>query len=49
MTSPPPPRTERGSVRRLMLWFLIGIVVVVGVVFYFRFGNQVIPLLDQVR
>jgi len=49
MTSPPPPRTDRGSVRRLMLWFLIGVVVLVGLVFYFQFGNQQVPLIDQVK
>ncbi len=49
MTSPPPPRTDRGSVRRLMLWSIIGLIVIVGVVLYFRFANQVPPLLDQVR
>ena len=47
MTSPPPPRSDRGSVRQLMMWAFIGLIVIVGIVFYFRFANQVVPLIDQ--
>ena len=49
MTSPPPPRTDRGQTRRLILWFIVFAIVVAGVVLFFRYGNQPVPLIEQVR
>ena len=49
MTSPPPPRSDRGQMRRLMLWFIVFAIVIAGVVLYFRYGSQPVPLIDQVR
>lgn len=49
MTSPPPPRTDRGQTRRLVLWGLVFAVVVAGVVLFFLYGTQPVPLIEQVR
>ena len=49
MTSPPPPRSDRGQTRRLIIWLIIFAVVVAGVVLYFRYGTQPVPLIEQVR
>ena len=49
MTSPPPPRADRGYMRRLILWFIIFTIVAAGVVLYFRYGSQPVPLIEQVR
>ena len=49
MTSPPPPRSDRGQMRRSILWLIIFAIVVAGVVFYFRYGTQPVPLIEQVR
>ena len=49
MTSPPPPRTDRGQTRRLLIWLIIFAVVVAGVVRYFRYGTQPVPLIELVR
>jgi hypothetical protein len=49
MTSPPPPRNDRGQMRRLILWFIVFAIVIAGVVLYFRYGSQPVPLIDQVR
>lgn len=49
MTSPPPPRSDRGPMRRLLLWFIVFAVVLAGVILYFRFGSQPVPLIEQVR
>jgi len=35
--------------RRLMLWFIVFAIVIAGVVLYFRYGSQPVPLIDQVR
>jgi hypothetical protein len=32
-----------------MLWSIIALVVIAGVVLYFRFGGQPVPLIGQVR
>jgi hypothetical protein len=49
MTSPPPPRAQRGQLRRLFLWLIVFAIVVAGVVLYFRYGSQPVPLIEQVR
>lgn len=49
MTSPPPSRSDRINLRRLLLWGAIAVIVVAGVVLYFRFGGQPVPLIRQVR
>ena len=49
LTSPPPPRTDRGQTRRLVLWFIVFAIVLAGVVLFFRFGTQPGPLIEQVR
>ena len=49
MTSPPPPRSDRGTTRRLFLWSIIAAIVITGVVLYFRFGAQPVPIIEQVR
>ena len=49
MTSPRPLRSERSNTRRVMLWFIIALIVIAGIVLYFRFGAQPVPLIDQVR
>lgn len=49
MTSPRPLRTDRGNTRRVLLWSIIALVVLTGIVLYFRFGSQPVPLIDQVR
>jgi hypothetical protein len=49
MTSPPPPRTDRGQMRRLIIWGIVFAVVVAGVVLYFRYGSHPVPLIEQVR
>jgi len=48
MTSPPPPRADRGQTRRLVLWSIVFAVVLAGVVLYFRYGTQPVPLIEQV-
>ena len=49
MTSPRPLPSDRGNTRRVLLWSIIFLVVLAGIVLYFRFGAQPIPLIDQVR
>ena len=49
MTSPRPLRSDRGTTRRVLLWSIIAIVVLAGIMLYFRFGSQPVPLIDQVR
>ena len=49
MTSPRPLRTDRGTTRRTMVWTFVALVVIAGIVLYFRFGNQPVPLIGQVR
>ena len=49
MTSPRPLRSDRGNTRRVLLWSIIALVVLTGIVLYFRFGSQPVPLIDQVR
>ena len=49
MTSPPPTRSDRGQPRRLILWLIMFAIVVVGVVFFFVYGGQPVPLIEQVR
>ena len=49
MTSPPPSRSDRNNLRRLLFWGIIALIVVAGVVLYFRFGSQPVPLIEQVR
>jgi len=49
MTSPRPLPPDRGNTRRVMLWSIIALVVIAGVVLYFRFGGQPVPLIGQVR
>ena len=49
MTSPRPLPTARGNTRRVLLWSMIGLVVIAGIVLYFRYGGQPVPLIGQVR
>jgi hypothetical protein len=49
MTASPPPRAERGSARRLIVWFIIGVIVVAGVALYFQYAGQVVPTMGQDR
>jgi hypothetical protein len=35
--------------RRLILWFIVFAIVVAGVVLFFRYGSQPVPLIEQVR
>ena len=49
MTSPRPLPSARGNARRVLLWSLIGLVVVAGLVLYFRFGGIPVPLIGQER
>ncbi len=49
MTSPRPLRSGPSSTRRLMLWSISALLVIAGVVLYFRFGAQPVPLIDQTR
>jgi hypothetical protein len=35
--------------RRLVLWLLVAAVIVVGLVFYFRFGQEISPVLGSGR
>ena len=49
MTSPRPLRSAHGNTRRVLLWSIIAIVVLAGIMLYFRFGSQPVPLVDQVR
>jgi hypothetical protein len=49
MTASPPPRAERGSMRRLLIWCVIAMVIIAGVVLYFRYAGQVVPLIGQER
>ena len=43
------PAAERMPLARVAGWLLVAIVVVAGVVFYFRYDASVAPLLDSVR
>jgi hypothetical protein len=38
-------RPDRVPMRRVVLWLLIAAAIVVGLVFYFRFGRDVSPVL----
>ena len=49
MTGSPPPRAERSSARRLLIWFVIGVVVIAGIALYFRYSGQVMPIIGQDR
>jgi hypothetical protein len=49
MTASPSPRAARSSVRRLIIWFVIAVIIVAGVVLYFRYAGQVVPLIGQDR
>ena len=49
MTSPRPLHSDRGNTRRVLLWSIIALVVIAGIVLYFRFGAQPVPLIEQVR
>lgn len=49
MTSPRPLRSDRGNTRRVLLWSIIALVVLTGIMLYFRYGTQPVPLIDQVR
>ena len=49
MTSPRPLRTDRGNSRRVLLWSVIALVVIAGIMLYFRYGAQPVPLIEQVR
>lgn len=49
MIASPPPRAERSSARRLIIWSLIAAVVVAGIALYFRYAGQVVPIIGQDR
>jgi hypothetical protein len=38
-------RPQRVPTRRIVLWLLVAVAIVVGLVFYFRFGRDVSPVL----
>jgi hypothetical protein len=40
MTSPEPSRPERGSTGRVFLWLIAGILLVVAIYLYLRFGHE---------
>lgn len=40
MTSPEPSRPERGSAGRVVIWLIAGLLLVVGLYLYFRFGRE---------
>jgi hypothetical protein len=44
----PPTAAERVPLARVAAWLLVALVVVAGVVFYFRHSPTVAPLLDSV-
>ena len=44
-----PAAAERMSLARVAAWLLVAVVVVAGVVFYFRHDPSVAPLLDSVH
>lgn len=41
-------RADRPSVRQIVLWSAFAVLLVVGIVLYFRFAGQVAPFLDSV-
>lgn len=45
----PPSTTDRAQPRRLLPWLLLALLLVTGVVLYFRFGTHVAPLTDGMR
>ena len=47
MSSSPP--SDRVPPSRVIPWVILAVVLIVGVVLYFRFGTQVTPLLDATR
>jgi hypothetical protein len=40
MTSPEPSPPERGSTGRVLIWLVAGLLLLVGVYLYFRFGRE---------
>jgi hypothetical protein len=40
MTSPEPSRPERGSAGRVVIWLIAGLLLVIGLYLYFRFGRE---------
>lgn len=49
MTSPRPLRTDGSTTRRAMVWSIVALVVIAGIVLYFRYGSDTVPLIGQVR
>jgi hypothetical protein len=43
----PSANADAVPLRRVLLWALIGVVLVVGLVLYFRYERQIQPLLGQ--
>lgn len=48
MTTPLPPRPseERVPIRRAILWTIVAVILAAGVVLYFLYGRDVVPLID---
>lgn len=44
LTSPPPPPDDRTPTGRLIMWTVIALVLVFGVILYFRFDHRITPL-----
>jgi hypothetical protein len=40
MISPEPSRPERGSAGRAVIWLIAGLLLLVGLYLYFRFGRE---------
>jgi hypothetical protein len=40
MTSPEPPQPERGSAGRAVIWLIAGLLLLIGLYLYFRFGRE---------
>ena len=43
---PPRPSEERVPIRRAILWTIVAVVLAAGVVLYFLYGREVVPLID---
>jgi hypothetical protein len=47
MLSQQPSDVDAIPLRRVLLWALVGVAIVVGVVLYFRYERLIVPLLGQ--
>ena len=47
--SPPPPPPDRVPFGRLIPWVILAVLLICGLVLYFRYGTRVTPLLDATR